>query len=166
MHCGSGVGDAVLFYGHSASDRGNLNLSLLKVVDGTVDWLAGIQKDTAGAVDLGRSLLQKLQQCERTQPLDPDGEMRDVYLAGENKLRQVIEVLKAKRDAANRDRRILGHHFESLVSEFDAAIEAISQMHDLLVALRWAVSEHDADLEKPIGAATSSADELIKRLKA
>lgn len=165
MHCGTDVGDAVRLYGQTASDRGSMSLSLLKAIDGTVEWLAGIQKDIAGAFDLGNVLLRNLRKCERVHPLDQDGKVRDVYLIGESKLKEVIHGLKAKREAALRDRRIQGH-VDELVSEFDSAIQTLSQFHDLLIALRWAVAEYDADLEKPIGAASSSTEEVLKLLKA
>jgi hypothetical protein len=166
MHCETYVSDAVRLYGQGASDKGDLSLSLLKAIDGTVEWLAGMQKEADGAVAVGSDILKTLQECDSERPLDPDGKMRDLYLSGEGKLREVIDILKGKRESANRDLRLRGHHVESLVSEFDGAIQAISQLHDMCIALRWAVAEHDADLEQPIGAETSSAEELLKVLKA
>lgn len=165
MRCGTDVGDAVRLYGQAASDRGSMSLSLLKAIDGTVEWLAGIQKDVAGGLDLGNALLRNLQNCERVRPFDPDGNIRNVYLTSESKLKEVILGLRAKRESALRDRRIQGH-VDELVSEFDSAIQTLSQFHDLCIAIRWAVAEHDADLEQPIGAAASSAEELLKALKA
>lgn len=164
MHCGAGFSNAVLHFGQGMSEKGDVSLSLLNAIDGTVDWLAGIEKEASGGLALGAVLLKKLPSCNRAQPLDPDGEMRNLYVQAEDKQKEVIELLSRKRRAAQLDPRLSGHHLDTLIGEFTNAIEAIAQLHDLLVELRWAVAEHDADLEAPAGKPCSSAEEFFRTL--
>lgn len=162
MHCGAAFSDTVRHFGQSASERGDVSLSLLSAIDETVDWLAGMQKDAAGGLAMGEWILKNLPGCNFM--LDPKGELRDLYIQAEGKQKEVIELLSNKRKAAQLDRRLNSYHAETLASEFTSTIESIAQLHDLLVELRWALVEHDANLETPVGKPCSSAEEFFRIL--
>lgn len=164
MNCGAVVTDVVRHFGQGMVERSELSLSLLRAIDGTVDWLASIQNDASSAVAMGQGILKTLHECKREHALDESGKLRDLYVFVEGKIHEVVNMLQKKRDAAKRDQRIKGHRAD-LVAEFDAAIFAVSQLHDILVDLRWAVSEHDADLERPVDQAFSNAKDLFAALK-
>ena len=52
------------------------------------------------------------------------------------------------------------------VSErIEDAIGALQKLHDEMVDLRWAVIEHDADLEVPEGKAFDNAEDLFADLR-
>lgn len=166
MRCGSNVSDVVRLYGQGQSDKGDLNLTLLRQIDETVNWLASMRNEAASGVGMGAQILQTLTSCTRERPIDPDGKLRDLYAQVESKLKEAVDILRRKRASAQRDTRLPNHHAESLVGEFDGAIGAISELHDIIVSMRWAVAEYDADLEKPVGTAHASAEDFLKSLKA
>ncbi len=47
----------------------------------------------------------------------------------------------------------------------EEAIGALQKLHDALVDLRWAVIEHDADLEKPEGEAFDNVESLVADMR-
>ena len=165
MRCGAAVSVAMRHYGQGVSEQGDLSLQLLKAIDATVNWLGDIHNAAASAADMGEGLLKTLQGCARERPIDDDGELRELYLKVEHKTKAVVDVLTSKLELAKSDRRLHDHHLDSLISEFNRAIEAVAALHDMLIALRWAIAEHDADLEAPVGAPCSSADEFFKSVK-
>lgn len=164
MDCGSNVSDVVRHYGRGVAEQSELSLSLLRAIDDTVEWLARIQQEAVSGVSMGQDILRTLNRCERLRAIDADGELHDLYITVEGKLKELIAQFEVKRSSAQNDRR-LGEHKGDLVDEYDAAIETISQLHDVFVELRWAVSEHDADLEKPVDKTFSNAREVIAYLK-
>ena len=52
-----------------------------------------------------------------------------------------------RRDHAEQDQDVKEE--DGLVDEFTRTISVLSDLHNKLNDLRWAVGEHDADLEKP-----------------
>jgi hypothetical protein len=165
MHGDFAVRNAIIDYGKSVIGQGELSLSLLKAIDDTVDSLLSMHRLADEFVAVGDTLLKKMGECPRGQPIDSYGELRDLFLNVENKLNEVVALLREKRGLALADPRLKGHR-DDLVREFDRAVESVARLHDLFVELRWAVLEHDADLEKPVGAAFSSAEDFIKAINA
>lgn len=164
MNCGAIVTDVVRHYGKGVAEQSELSLSLLRAIDDTVEWLASMQKEAASGVTMGEEILKTLHNCKRERVIDAAGELHDLYVMVEGKLKEVVKALKHKRAAAERDHRIKKHQ-DDLVAEFDGAILAVSELHDTLVELRWAVAEHDADLEKPTGKVFANAKDLFAALK-
>ena len=56
-------------------------------------------------------------------------------------------------------------HAEEVSERNEEAIVALQKLHDALVDLRWAVIEHDADLEEPEDKAFDNVDDLIADLR-
>lgn len=164
MSCGPGVSDVVRHYGQGISEQSELSLSILRAIDDTVDWLSSIQKEAVSGLAMGGEILKVLLRCKRERTIDTTGDLRDLYAMVEGRLKEVVKALEHKRAAAESDHR-LGEHREDLIAEFDTAIDAISQLHDILVELRWAIAEHDADLEEPTGKAFSNAEDMFTSLK-
>ena len=60
---------------------------------------------------------------------------------------------------------IAAEHAEDVSVSNEEAIGALQKLHDALVDLRWAVIEHDADLEEPEGKAFDNVEELVADLR-
>ena len=56
-------------------------------------------------------------------------------------------------------------HAEEVFVSYEDAIGALQQLHDAMVDLRWAVLEHDADLEEPKGKAFDNVEDLFADLR-
>ena len=164
MKCGSAV-DVIRHYGQATAAQNKLSLSLLEVIDNTVEWLASIQQEADSGARMGEDILFALKRCERDHAIDPDGELRELYATVESGLKDIVSMLESKRATAQRDHRIRDH-LDNLLVEFQATIKAVSQLHGMMVELRWAIAEHDADLEKPTGNKFTDSKDLIASLKA
>ena len=56
-------------------------------------------------------------------------------------------------------------YVEAMAGSNDEAVRALQKLHDSMVELRWAVIEHDADLEEPEGKEIDNIEELIADLR-
>ena len=56
-------------------------------------------------------------------------------------------------------------HVEDVSEGNKEAIVALQKLHDSMVDLRWAIIEHDADLEEPEGEAFDNVEGLVADLK-
>lgn len=65
-----------------------------------------------------------------------------------------------KQAAANRTPELDGDHKVAVVDEYAESIAAISDLYGAITELKWAVGEHDADLERPEDAVFSDKDKL------
>ena len=102
---------------------------------------------------------------------DPDGKVdaEDSLCAtleeGEAEAKNVRSALEHRRQFAVEDPRLRGDHEKTVVGEYDLLIASFAELIGVMVDLRWAVLEHDADIEAPTGQPFDSAEELIADLK-
>ena len=101
-----------------------------------------------------------LKKCERVKPIDEDGTLCALFEEVESGLQGLHQLLIDKRDVARRAPELMGDHKSSVVDEYAAAIASVADLHNLMMDLRWAFGEHDADLEQPVGSAISSSEDL------
>jgi hypothetical protein len=137
---------------------------LLKAIDTTVDWLCNLQRQYRDWAEVAARATESLNACRLQHQLDPDGEVADLLEKGEQSLAVLKEVLSGKRHAAEKDRTLTGENKEAVIFEYDQAISACVAVHDATVELRWALLEHDADLDQPSDKAHSDVKELIRDL--
>ena len=80
----------------------------------------------------------------------------------EQGLRDDVDILRRKRAAAEADVAPHGENEHRVVSAYERAVVALEGLHDAVVEFRWAIMEHDANLENPTGESASSAANIIK----
>ena len=56
-------------------------------------------------------------------------------------------------------------HAEDVFVSNEEAVGTLQKLHDAMVDLRWAVIEHDADLEEPEGQAFDNVEDLVADLR-
>jgi hypothetical protein len=147
------------------SSTANTSLVMLKAVDATVDALVRQQEELGKFLGIVAELTTAVNEAEPTCPLDPEDRLHDGLSDVEGHLKVAVESMKARRNAAREDPRLVGEHEGAVVHEYDHLIDIAAQVHDAVQELRWAVLEHDADLDQPLGEPTASLDELIARLE-
>lgn len=149
----------------SVSESTTKNIRLLKAIEQTVDWLTWLQNRAKADASFASKAVEHLKGCERTRQIDVDGTLCSLFEEVENGLQHLHQLLIIKRDAARKAPELNRDHKEAVVDEYTSAIGAVAELHNLMTDLRWVIGEHDADLEKPTGAAFSNPDELNAYLK-
>jgi len=149
----------------SVSDSTTKNIRLLKAIEQTVDWLIWIQNRAKADAKFAEKAADYIKTCERIKAIDVDGTLCTLLEEVEGDLQRLHQLLLNKRNAARGAPELKGEHRTTVVDEYTEAISAIAELHNLMTRLRWAIGEHDADLEIPIGPNISSPSELEAYLK-
>jgi hypothetical protein len=144
----------------SVSESTTKNIRLLKAIEQTVEWLVWLQDRAKADATFAEGFTDHLKTVERIKSIDEDGTLCALFEEVESGLQGLHELLMRKRGAAIDAPELKGGHQDAVVDEYSAALTAIAELHNLIVDLRWAVGEHDADLEKPAGKTFSDPDEL------
>jgi hypothetical protein len=165
MRCDSASIGAVRGFCDSVSATSASNLKLLSDIERTVDWLSGFRKQIEGEASFAEKFREAVV-CAPVKTIDSDDSIRDKIVDSEDKLKKLVAMLGQKKQAALRDPSLRGDNEAAVVSEYDQTIETVKTLHDAMAELRWAIMEHDADLEKAASKPFSTAEDAIKDLKA
>jgi hypothetical protein len=149
------------FFCEAVSDETTKSLDLLQHIEDTVFWLSFIQDKANADAGLATKAADAIKACERTSPIDPDGQLINAMEHVENRLNDLYNALLPRQDAARRAAELDGEDKELIVDEYAKATEAVSQLHEAMHELRWAVMEHDADFEKDTGVVYDSVDKMF-----
>lgn len=122
-----------------------------------------MQKQAEGHYAMAHKLTDFIKSCDRRAEIDSDDAISKCILEAEKSVRDLVEYLSHKRQAAVDDPELTGRHETTVVSEYNQAIEKYSELHDAMLDLRWAIMEHDADLSK-VSRDYTDIEELIKDL--
>ena len=137
------------------------SLDYLRAVESVVDAVVDAHNNaeaTGKACNLILAHLAKTDGYDK--PLDPTGKLTPKSVTAESVVRKTILALQEV------DWSVLpAVHAEEMSERSKEAIVALQKLHDALVDLRWAVLEHDADLEEPEGKAFDNVDNVIADLR-
>lgn len=149
-----------LIYNRVEADS-QFSLDYLRAVDFVVDAVVDARNNaeaTGKACNLILAHLAKTGGYET--PLDPTGELTPKSVAAEATVKKTLFALQEV------DWSVLpAEHAEEMSARSEEAIAALQKLHDALVDLRWAVLEHDADLEEPEGKTFGNVDDVIADLR-
>ena len=93
-------------------------------------------------------------------PLDPTGKLTPKSARAEAVVKKTILALQGVDWSV-----FSAEHAEEMSERNEEAIVALQKLHDVMVDLRWAVLEHDADLEEPKGKAFDNVEDLFADLR-
>ena len=137
------------------------SLDYLRTVESVVDTVIDAHNNaeaTGKACNLILDHLAKIGGYDT--PLDPTGKLTPKSVTAEAVVKKTISALQGV------DWSMLpAEHAEEMSERSEEAIIVLQKLHDALVDLRWAVLEHDADLEAPKGKAFDNVDDLIADLR-
>lgn len=152
-------------FSESVHESASKSIALLRAVEETVSYLAWIQNRAQADGRFAANAAEHLKVCSREREIDADGTIVASLEEAENGLQRLYDVLLAKREAARGTADLLDDDREAIIDEYSGAIAAVADLHNGIAELRWAVGEHDADLEKPTGRAFTDPAELRAYLK-
>ena len=163
MKCGHGVSEAAKgAYATVTITAFDLYEDILPVVEATVDALSKFGRAVTHITYITISTTNLLNECELENPIDSDNTMTEGLEEAEDNLRGGVEILRKKRAAAETDGGLKGDNERRVISSYERAIVALEGLHDAVVDFRWAILEHDSNLEQPTGNQTESSDELLR----
>ena len=131
----------------------------------TVDNLVREQKMLRGYLSLAEDALDFVRSCDANALLDDDDDNAVKMLEGaERDIEAMHADFKLRMQAALDDDRLNGDHEDAVVNEYRHTLNLLERMHALTTELRWAIMEHDADLDDVIGE-FDNAEDLIAHLR-
>ena len=141
------------------------SLYYLRAVDASVDVATNVRNEAQiakRAVD--QVLARLLESGGHSEPIDPANKLSDVSISAENIVKKAIDAFR-ELDGAWERSRIADEHAAQVFEGNAEAIAALQELYDAMVDLRWAVVEHDADLERPKGKAFANVKDLFADIK-
>jgi hypothetical protein len=150
----------------TSTEASQKSLTLLRAIDLTIDALVWIETQSAPTVAFIEKVTTGIKVCNRTCKVDPKDVVTSAVLTAEETSVALYDVLLKKRAFAIAARELDGDNKEAVVEAYNHAIAAVADLHNAFAELRWAIGEHDADLEEPTGNALSTSAEIAEYLDA
>lgn len=137
------------------------SLDYLRALDAVIDVVIDARNNAETIEKVCSQILAHLAETGGyDNPLDPNGKLTPKSVSAEAAVRETILALH------NLDwSRLPAEHAEEVSERNGEAITALQKLYDALVDLRWAIIEHDADLEEPEDKAFDNVDDLIADLR-
>lgn len=137
------------------------SLDYLRAVDAVINVATDVRNNAEIAEKACKHILAHLAESGGyDKPLDPKGTLMPKSASAETIVRKTILALQALDGSM-----LPAEHAEEVFVSYEDAIGALQQLHDAMVDLRWAVLEHDADLEEPKGKAFDNVEDLFADLR-
>ena len=99
-----------------------------------------------------------------SKPIDPENTLASLGASAEGVVKEAIAAVRDIAGALDGE-TFPDEDFKDMSKTSEEAIAALRSLHDRMVDLRWAVLEHDADLETPDGKTYDDVEELVADLK-
>ena len=153
--------EEVRFFCELISDETTKSLDTLRNIEATVFWLSFIQKHANTNISLAVKVADAIKTCDRIKPIDVEDKLTGTIEGVEGRLNDLYNLLISKREVARKAAELDGPDKELVVDEYTSAITAVADLHNSMADLRWAVMEHDADLEKDTGTTYTDVNKMF-----
>lgn len=153
-------------FSESVSEGATKTITLLRAIEQTVTHLSWVQNRAKADTAFAAKAAELLRTCERHIAIDTDGVICASLEEAETRVQRLYGMLIEKRNAARNAAELQEDDRETIIEEYAHAIAAVADLHCSLTDLKWAIGEHDADLEKPTGDSFSDPKALRAYLKA
>lgn len=143
---------------------GERSIQLLDLIELTISGLCAEQALLNGLASAIQQSAEAAERAERTDALDPEGEIETLLLTARQKAAALNSHYEVCRQSAQDDPTV--REEDGLSDEFEKAAAGAANLHNALNRLVWAVGEHDADLDKPSDRSFTNVDDLIAAMEA
>lgn len=150
--------------GGDATEHAERSLVLLRAIEDTISALCYERPFFDLITSKAQKVADDLQHAPQGAQIDPNGELEEVLAKAQSAAKELYTAMLARRNSAEQDDDLTAE--DGVVEEYTRSVAAVADMHNSLNTLRWAISEHDANLEKPGGETLKSAEELERFLDA
>jgi len=153
---------SLTFFGNDALAGATRSLDLIQKIEQTIATLCYDQSMFGNIGKYARIAADSIAKSGASLPLDPGETIGANLLVTQGKLEDIYKSYCGSLQAARDDNRLTSD--DGVADEYIRAIEVIKGAHNAINDLRWAILEHDADLDKHTGPAISDGEELRKYL--
>ena len=141
------------------------SLHYLKTVDTVITVSTDLHNNAASAEAAFKHFLVRITESGGyEEPFDSTGELASLSALVEATVKEVLVALHKINDTVDNS-SIFVEDAETMSVSIEDASYALQGVHDSMVDLRWAIIEHDADLEKPEARVFDNVEELVADLK-
>ena len=141
------------------------SLHYLKTVDTVITVSTDLRNNAASAEAAFKHFLVRITESGGyEEPFDPEGKLASLSVEAEATVRETLLALQEINGVVEKSLHF-AKDSEAMSGSIEEAICALQSVHDSMVDLRWAVMEHDADLEKPENRVFDNVEELIADLQ-
>jgi hypothetical protein len=148
--------------GSDAVSHAQRSLQLLRDIENTISALCYERRFFVTMAAAAHDTADRLKLAPRKAPLDPEGRLEDKFDKAQAAAKQLYEAMIEKRSHARNDPNLTDE--DGIADEYSRSIAAVADLHNGLNALRWAIGEYDADLEKPSGKTFKDPEQLDRFL--
>ena len=140
------------------------SLYYLNTVDAVINVANDFRDNAETAERVFNQILDRLTESgEYEDPYDATGSLATTSAEAEGLVKEAILALQKLNPKFGKSFSV--EDAEVLSGSNEDAISALQRLHDSMVDLRWAIAEHDADLEEPEGKALNNVEDLIADLR-
>lgn len=144
----------------SSIESSQKSLTLLRAIDLTINALVWVEDQAKSAATFVEKEIATINSCKRTIKIDPNFVASSAATSAEEASVALYNLLLKKRTSALAAKSLDGVDKEAVVEAYNHAIAAVAEVHNSFADLRWAIGEHDADLEEPTGKPLSTPEEI------
>lgn len=137
-------------------------LELLRNVEMVVEGLSKLQDIYGAQIRVVQEAARHIKNCKPRRVVDPDDAVCDSLTDAEGALEVQVAVLRKGLASAHADSELRGENKDAVTTEYQRAIAVTADLHNAILDLRWAIMEHDVDLDKPTGKVYSDVDEMFR----
>ena len=145
-------------FGREVRDDSTRSLDLLRAIDATLANLARLRKKLDADTEFAAGLLDALTAKQGRPPIDPDDKLCEVLLEAQRGVERLHATLLSKQRSAETDADLRDE--DGIADVYAEVVASAAALHNKLNDLRWAVGEHDADLETPSEQTLSTSAEI------
>jgi len=164
MHIECASTEEVRLVCEASTESSQRSLTLLRAVDMTIDALTWIENQAGSTITFVEKVTSSIKTCDRTCKIDPNNLVTSAVLTSEEASISLYNILIYKRGHALAATELDGENKEAIVEAYNNATAAVADLHNTFADLRWAIGEHDADLEEPSGKTLSTPEEVAEYL--
>ena len=141
------------------------SLHYLKTVDTVIAVSTELRNNAAIAEQAFKKLFARINESGGyEEPFDSTGDLALLSALAEATVKEVLIALHKINDTVDNS-SLFVEDAETMSGSIEDALHALQGVHDSMVDLRWAIIEHDADLEKPEARVFDNVEELVADLK-
>ena len=134
------------------------DIGLLGAIESTLDALSLSENEIKGLANFAEEASERIAGLTPQKQIDPEGKIVDLLEKAQERVHEYYLALIIKRNSAIADTRLCEE--DGIVEAYKEIISTAADLHNGLNSLRWAIMEHDADLDTPTGRVFTNANEL------
>lgn len=139
------------------------SLQVLRAIEETISALTYDRKFYKEFAAVAGEFAKTVKSGKPDRILDLNGDLEATLARAQQAAKDLYDSLITRRRLAEEDLQV--NDEDGLVEEFTRTINVLADLHNKINDLRWAVGEHDADLEKPGAKHLKTAAEIEDALK-